>query len=145
MQENSATYCNIYTNDGIALSNTVLGGLAVEDNLLEALSQADYEDGYSYEARIIGPQRDVISAVKKIKGVRDAEPTGAKDGDGFVLEIETIPGIDIRRPLFAMLSERGWPLIGLTPIGTDLESVFIKLVDRSDGIGTAEARFKKAR
>ena len=31
------------------MSNTVLGGLAVEDNLLDALSQAEYEDGYSYE------------------------------------------------------------------------------------------------
>jgi len=119
-------------------------GTIIADARTEDITKT-IEDGYSYEARIIGPQRDVISAVKKIKGVRDAEPTGAKDGDGFVLEIETIPGIDIRRPLFAMLSERGWPLIGLTPIGTDLESVFIKLVDRSDGIGTAEARFKKAR
>ncbi len=44
-----ATFCNIYTSDGIALSNTVLGGLAVEDNLLEALQHADYNEGYSYE------------------------------------------------------------------------------------------------
>ncbi len=27
-QDSDATFCNIYTNDGIALSNTVLGGLA---------------------------------------------------------------------------------------------------------------------
>ena len=48
-QESENTFCNIYTADGIALSNTVLGGLAVEDNLLEALSHAEYEEGYSYE------------------------------------------------------------------------------------------------
>ena len=36
-QESGATYCNIYTSSGIALSNTVLGGLAMEDNLLEAM------------------------------------------------------------------------------------------------------------
>ena len=46
---NGSTFCNIYTSDGIALSNTVLGGLAVEDNLLEALQHADYDEGYSYE------------------------------------------------------------------------------------------------
>ncbi|MBR3107321.1 MAG: hypothetical protein IKH30_09075 [Clostridia bacterium] len=41
----------VYTaDDGIALSITVLGGLAAEDNLLEALSHADYEEGYSYDA-----------------------------------------------------------------------------------------------
>ena len=43
------TFCNIYTSDGIALSNTVLGGLAKEDNLLEALQQAEYDKGYSYD------------------------------------------------------------------------------------------------
>ena len=49
-QNTDATFCNIYTADGIALSNTVLGGLAVEDNLLEALAKADYEKGNSAEA-----------------------------------------------------------------------------------------------
>ncbi len=48
-QNSDATFCNIYTSEGIALSNTVLGGLAVEDNLLEALSRAEYEAGYSLE------------------------------------------------------------------------------------------------
>ena len=48
--EGSTTFCNIYTSDGIALTNTVLGGLAVEDNLLEAMRNASYEDGYSYDA-----------------------------------------------------------------------------------------------
>ncbi|HCI74620.1 MAG TPA: hypothetical protein DHV42_08825, partial [Lachnospiraceae bacterium] len=47
--QNSATFCNIYTREGNALSNTVLGGLAVEDNLLEALSHAVFDRGYSYE------------------------------------------------------------------------------------------------
>ena len=52
-QSSDSTFCNIYTSDGIALSNTVLGGLAVEDNLLEALSHADYETGSSYEQVIL--------------------------------------------------------------------------------------------
>ena len=51
-QENGATFCNIYTKDGVALSNTVLGGLAEEDNLLEAMKNATYEPDYSYESFI---------------------------------------------------------------------------------------------
>ena len=39
------TFCNIYTKDGRALTNVVLGGLASEDNLLDALSNADFRDG----------------------------------------------------------------------------------------------------
>jgi len=49
-QEGDATFCNMYTSDGIALTNTVLGGLAVEDNLLEALRNAEFDPGYSHEA-----------------------------------------------------------------------------------------------
>ncbi len=48
-QEEGTTFCNIYTKDGIALSDTILGGLAVEDNLLEAMKKAVYDEDYSYE------------------------------------------------------------------------------------------------
>ena len=47
--QKGSTFCNIYTKEGVALSNTVLGGLAVEDNLLEAMRRAEYDSGYSYE------------------------------------------------------------------------------------------------
>ena len=63
-QEGGATFCNIYTDTGIALSNTVLGGMAVEDNLLDALKNADFDEGYSYEKFISGFQsgeRGVVS------------------------------------------------------------------------------------
>ena len=48
--ENDATFCNIYTADGVALTDTILGGLAEEDNLLEALQNAKYEGGASYQS-----------------------------------------------------------------------------------------------
>lgn len=47
--DEDATFCNIYTSEGVALSDTVLGGLAMEDNLLEAMRHADFDEGYSYE------------------------------------------------------------------------------------------------
>ncbi len=47
---NNTTFCNIYTAQGESLTNMVLGGLASEDNLLEAMERADYEKGYSFEA-----------------------------------------------------------------------------------------------
>ena len=52
-----ATFCNIYSDTGIALSNTVLGGLAVEDNLLDALQHAEFDTGYSYE-QVLNDFRD---------------------------------------------------------------------------------------
>ncbi len=52
-QSSDTTFCNIYTSEGVALSNTVLGGLAVEDNLLEALKNADFDEGYSYDQVVL--------------------------------------------------------------------------------------------
>ena len=63
-QEDSATFCNIYTENGVALTNTVLGGLASEDNLLEAMEHAEYEPGYSFDdflREFQGSQRGVVS------------------------------------------------------------------------------------
>ncbi len=49
---NNTTFCNIYTKDGVSLTDMVLGGLASEDNLLEAMKKADFEDEYSYDGLI---------------------------------------------------------------------------------------------
>ena len=47
---NNTTFCNLYTRKGAALSNVVLGGLASESNLLEALAHADFERGSSFQS-----------------------------------------------------------------------------------------------
>ena len=54
---NNTTFCNIYTSDGVALTDMVLGGLASEDNLLAALEHAEYEKGYSYD-RVLSDFKD---------------------------------------------------------------------------------------
>ena len=46
---NNITFCNLYTRDGISLTNTVLAGLASEDNLLSAMEHADFEKDYSID------------------------------------------------------------------------------------------------
>ena len=90
------------------------------------------EDGYFYEVKICAPQRDALAAIKKLPGVKSADATGARDGDAYVYSVESVSGMDVRKSLFRLCAEKGWPMVGLMPIGTDLESVFIRLVDRSE-------------
>jgi hypothetical protein len=52
--------------------------------------------------------------------------------DSYAYVIESERGVDIRKPLFNLCASRSWPIFGLTPTGTDLESVFIKLVDNNE-------------
>ena len=91
------------------------------------------ENGYRYEVKVCGPQKDVQAAIKRLQGVISVEATGARDMDSMTYVIDTASGADVRKPLFALCSQNNWPIIGLYPVGTDLETVFIKLVDTSDG------------
>ena len=62
--EDSATFCNLYTTDGYPLSNAVLGGFAEEDNLIDALKHAVFEQGYSLDqldADFESQKRGVVS------------------------------------------------------------------------------------
>ena len=81
--ENGATFCNIYTQDGIALSDTILGGLAVEDNLLDAMKDARFEDGYTYDSFMSEFQSGTSGAVSFTYG--DIKET---------LSYEPVPGTD---------------------------------------------------
>ena len=81
--EDDATFCNIYTQDGAALSNTILGGLAVEDNLLDAMKNADFDKDYSYDKFIQefqgGESGEVSFTYNDIRETLSYEPVEGTD------------------------------------------------------------------
>ncbi len=91
------------------------------------------ENGYSYRVKICGPQKEVEAALKKVNGVKDVVATGERDADSYAYLIESERGIDARKPIFMLCAQKSWHMIGMTPVGTDLESIFIRLVDRANG------------
>ena len=85
-QENSSTYCNMYTSDGIALTNTILGGQAEENNLFSALQNAEFEAGSSYEGFVkdfAEGNRGTVSFT--YKGVKDTLTYVPVKGTGWLL------------------------------------------------------------
>ena len=50
--DDGITFCNLYTSEGAALTDLVLGGLAGEDNLFDAMRHAVFERGYTLEDMI---------------------------------------------------------------------------------------------
>lgn len=119
-------------------------GKIIADERTEDITKT-ITDGFRYQVKIVGPQRDVLSALQKISGVKAAEATGERDLDAYVYTLESDRGIDIRKPVFALCAQKNWPILGMMPVGTDLESIFIRLVDRSDGIdATAGQKRRRA-
>ncbi|MCR4875846.1 MAG: hypothetical protein K5922_01590 [Clostridiales bacterium] len=119
-QDSETTFSNIYTAGGTALSDTVLGGLAAEDNLLDALSHAEYEKGYSYEA-VVRDFREGKQGVTAFtyNGIREALSYVPVTGTNWLLtylvrekiisdRISTVTGGIVNRMKRADPSRPGW-------------------------------------
>ena len=92
------------------------------------------EGGYRYKVKVCGPQKEIENAISKASGVRSVELTAGRDMDSFAFIVDSQSGVDVRKEIFRICAERGWTIIGMEPVGTDLESIFIRLVDSSDGV-----------
>ena len=103
------------------------------------------EDGYRYRYKICGPQREVEAALLKINGVKKVEIGTERDLDSYSYTIDSDGGIDARKSVFTLCASKGWQIIGIEAVGTDLESVFIRLVDRSDGLLPDNTKKRKRR
>jgi ABC-2 type transport system ATP-binding protein len=87
------------------------------------------------QARLVGAERVIVrvrgeadrelaSAIKEIKGVRDVE---LKD-DGLV-EFEFSSGKDLRPEVARQVIKSGYDLLELRPLGMSLEEIFLELTD----------------
>ena len=101
------------------------------------------EDNDRLRVKIVGNASDVQSALSKISGVKSVSATSERDLDSYAYVIDTDSGVDVRRAIFSACVARGFVMIGMENVGTDLETVFIRLVDKSDGIG--QEKKKKAK
>lgn len=104
-------------------------GKIVADEKTENISKM-IEGNRRLNARICGSQREVLRVLRNINEITTAEVFGEREGDSFVYSIESTAGVDIRKPLFYALARNNMPLIGLEQQGTNLEDIFISLVDK---------------
>ncbi|MBO5879093.1 MAG: ATP-binding cassette domain-containing protein [Clostridia bacterium] len=107
-------------------------GKIIADERTEDLTRT-IQDGYHYQFKIIGPSKEIVSAISKINGVKSISETGERDSEAFAYLVESERGIDVRKSIFNLCARMNWAILGLMPVGTDLESIFIRLVDRSEG------------
>ncbi|MBE6529880.1 MAG: ATP-binding cassette domain-containing protein [Ruminococcaceae bacterium] len=113
-------------------------GRIVADEKTERIANA-VSESRRFRAKICGPQELVLQALLEMPGVARAELLPERDGDASVYALETEQGLDIRKKLFYLLSERGWALVGLESSGVNLEDIFLSVVNSSDQSGTKRA------
>ena len=116
-------------------------GKIVADERTENINRA-VQGNRRYNARVIGPSREIMAAIRDISGVEKVELLPERDGEACIYSIECDPTKDIRKRLFLLLAEKTWPLIGLETIGMSLEDIFINIVDGSVFSREAKGRRK---
>lgn len=84
-------------------------------------------------ARIAGAKTEIKKAIRALDGVLFVDEMGAKEQGTNDFLIESQPSMDIRKPLFRMLAERGWVLMGLKSMDMSLEDVFVSLITGEGG------------
>ena len=103
-------------------------GKIIADEKTENITRV-VDENRRYSVKICGPQREVLAALKGLRGVVYAEATGEREGDSYTFQLEAEQGVDLRKPLFYAMSENGWPIIGLEAVSMNLEEVFLKIMD----------------
>ncbi|MFA5562184.1 MAG: ABC transporter ATP-binding protein [Eubacteriales bacterium] len=97
------------------------------DNLTRAIA-----DNTHYRYSIGGPKKEVLATLRGTAGVLSADAADQRDGEAEVYLVQGAKGTDCRKDVFYSCAKKGYPIVGVTGVGTDLESVFIRLVDRAN-------------
>ena len=105
-------------------------GKIIADEKTENITRA-VQENRRYTFSICGPQKDVIRELKAIPGVISVELTGERELDSYSYAVESDRGVDIRKPVFFAMSERGRAIIGVQTGGMNLEDVFIRITDKA--------------
>lgn len=94
----------------------------LQDNLSEKLST-----DHSLVARVICDERDMLAALKSVKGVKDVTALGKKETGAYDFEIIPEDGADVRAGISSRIAERKKQLLSLTSSRLTLEQIFLKL------------------
>ncbi len=103
-------------------------GKIIADERTENITRV-VEENRRYSLKICGPQREIQALLQDIPGVISVELTGERELDSYTYLVEAEKGVDVRKPVFYALSEKNYPMIGMEPLGMNLEEVFIKIMD----------------
>lgn len=112
----------IIINDGKLIAN-------------EKTSQLNNIVGQSAKLKIkvAGPNREVLNMLKGLQGIMSVKSDGIKEGDTYSYIIEANPSIDVRKIIFNALASHSWPMMGMENLEAELEDIFIKLIESSEG------------
>ncbi len=105
-------------------------GVIVADDTAVNLARNLSED-HSLELRVQGPESEILKVLSTVKGVKNIRSIGGSENGACDFELDPVEGTDIRREVFARMSERKWPILEFKTRELSLEQVFLRLTDKT--------------
>lgn len=106
----------------IIINHGVVAAHDTTDNLAKNVST-----DHRLIARIEGPREEIVKAMRNIPGIKYCRAEMEREPGVYEYELEAAPGYDIRRDLFEIASENGWPLLSSHSAELTLEDVFLRI------------------
>lgn len=78
--------------------------------------------------RVAGPKVEVQKLLRSLPDVLKVECLGSREAGSNDFLIEASPVVDVRKPLFNLLAQSKYAMIGLKSMDMSLEDMFVKLV-----------------
>lgn len=101
-------------------------GQIVADGATDTLAH-DLSSDHRLVLRVEAPEREAVHAIRELEHVTEVQSFGEKEPGIFELSVEADPNADVRKPLFALLARKGWPMMSLKNMDLTLEDLFLQL------------------
>lgn len=88
-----------------------------------------------------GPAKEIIKHLRTLTGIQTAELIVEKEGSVCVINIDSEPDVDVRKPMFFEMARNAWPIYELRSLEPTLEDIFLAATSgTADDNGEAGAR-----
>ena len=112
-------------------------GRLIADRTTDELTRV-IRDGQRYRLKVAGPQKEVLAVLRSVGGVLRADTNADRDGEAYSFSIECAAGADVRPAIFYALAEHRYPLYAMEAVRSDLEDVFLQLIERGGDLAASK-------
>ena len=68
-----------------------------------------------------------------------------RDGTAYLYRIESSVGTDVRRAIFLSLAEKKLPLLAFEPLSSNLEEVFLQLIENGGALSDTKKTARRGK
>lgn len=119
-------------------------GKIIADRMTDELSR-EIDDTAKYKIKVCAQKDEAQREFSACPALSGCEPLPDRDGDSVTFILENKKGVDARKSIYYICAKAGWAIIEFSPIGFELEDIFMRLVDGKESKSNASSGDRRKR